>query len=123
MTGRASHFEMPVDDPDRAEAFYSAVFGWTFERFPGAPQYYGMVTTGPDSEPGINGGLFQRRNDAETSVTMDVESIEDTQKKIEHEGGRVVQGKMPIPGMGWFATCKDTEGNTFGLFTNDPEAA
>ena len=24
--------------------------------------------------------------------------------------------------MGWFATCKDTEGNTFGLWQNDPSA-
>jgi len=114
---------MPVDDPDRAEGFYTAVFGWKFERFPGAPQYYGMVTTGADAEPGINGGLFQRGDAGKTSITMDVESIEDTLKTVEKEGGKILQPKAPIPGMGWFATCEDTEGNTFGLFTNDPNAA
>jgi predicted enzyme related to lactoylglutathione lyase len=114
---------MPVDDPDRAERFYAAVFGWTFQRYEGAPRYYGMATTGADAEPGINGALFQRGEAGETTLTMDVESIEDTMKTIEKEGGKVLQGKTPIPGMGWFATCKDTEGNTFGLFTNDPDAA
>ena len=34
----------------------------------------------------------------------------------------VVQDKTPIPGMGWFATCTDSEGNKIGLFTNDEKA-
>jgi len=29
----------------------------------------------------------------------------------------------PIPIMGRIATCEDTEGNRFGLFTNDENAA
>src|SRR5262249_16685250 len=118
MTDRPSHFEIPVDDPDRAEAFYANVFGWAFQRYPGAPQYYGMATTG-ENTPGINGALFQRTDDAnETTLTMTVDSIEDTLKKIEAEGGQVVQGKGPVPGMGWFATCRDSEGNKIGLWTD-----
>jgi predicted enzyme related to lactoylglutathione lyase len=122
MPSRPTHFEVPVDDPDRAEKFYENVFGWKFDRYPGAPDYYGMATTG-DSTPGINGALFQRREGAGTSLTMEVGSIEDAIQTIESEGGAVVQGKTAIPGMGWFATCTDTEGNTFGLFTNDAGAA
>ena len=53
---------------------------------------------------------------------METDSIEDTLAKITAAAGSVVLGKTPIPHMGWFATCKDTEGNTFGLFTNDPSA-
>jgi predicted enzyme related to lactoylglutathione lyase len=121
MPSRPNHFEIPVDDPDRAERFYGSVFGWTFQRYPGAPQYYGMATTG-DTEPGINGALFQRADDSETTLTMSVDSIEDAIARVEAEGGRVVQGKTPVPSMGWFATCEDTEGNKFGLFTNDPDA-
>jgi predicted enzyme related to lactoylglutathione lyase len=30
---------------------------------------------------------------------------------------------MPVPSMGWFATCKDTEGNDFGLWQHDPSAS
>ena len=29
---------------------------------------------------------------------------------------------MPVPGMGWFSLCKDTEGNEFGLWQTDPNA-
>jgi predicted enzyme related to lactoylglutathione lyase len=29
---------------------------------------------------------------------------------------------MPVPSMGWFSLCKDTEGNEFGLWQNDPNA-
>jgi predicted enzyme related to lactoylglutathione lyase len=122
MPSRPSHFEIPVDDPDRAEKFYGSVFGWSFQRYPGAPQYYGMATTG-DAEPGINGALFQRDADSETTLTMSVDSIEDTLKAIEAAGGKVLLGKTAIPSMGWFATCRDTEGNQFGLYTNDPNAA
>jgi uncharacterized protein len=122
MPSRPSHFEIPVDDPDRAEKFYAAVFGWSFQRYEGAPEYYGMATTG-ETDPGINGALFQRGNDSETTLTMSVDSIEDAVEKIVAEGGTVIQDKMAIPSMGWFATCRDTEGNKFGLFTNDPNAS
>jgi uncharacterized protein len=121
MPSRPSHFEIPVDDPDRAERFYSNVFGWTFQRYPGAPQYYGMATTGED-QPGINGALYQRGENDGTQLTMSVDSIEDAIATIEREGGSVVQGKTPIPSMGYFAVCTDTEGNKIGVFTNDPSA-
>ena len=35
---------------------------------------------------------------------------------------RVVHRKS-IPNVGWFAYCKDTEGNVFGLIQNDKNAA
>src|SRR5437773_11640161 len=121
MPWRPNHFEIPVDDPDRAEAFYSAVFGWTFQRYPGAPQYYGLANTG-DTEPGINGALFQREADSGTTLTMGVDSIEDAVAKMREAGGSVIQEKTPVPTMGWFATCLDTEGNKIGLFERDRNA-
>lgn len=121
MADRPTHFEMPVDDADRAEKFYAAVFGWTFARYPGSPEYYGMATTG-DSNPGINGALYQRGDRSETVLTMSVDSIEDTTKLILAEGGQVIQDKAPIPGMGYFATYRDTEGNQIGVFKNDESA-
>ena len=122
MASRPTHFEVPVDDPERAEKFYGTVFGWTFQSFDGAPSYYGMASTG-DSDPGINGALFQRGDVAVTSLTMEVDSIESTCETIVAEGGSVTLGKTAIPGMGWFATCRDTEGNPFGLFTKDESAS
>jgi predicted enzyme related to lactoylglutathione lyase len=118
---RPTHFEIPVDDPDRAEKFYTDVFGWKFQRFEGAPQYYGLATTG-ESDAGINGALFQRGQETTTSVTMLVDSIEDATQKVKSAGGKILQDKMPIPGVGYFATCEDTEGNHFGVYKDDPSA-
>jgi predicted enzyme related to lactoylglutathione lyase len=118
---RPSHFEIPVDDADRAEAFYSKVFGWTFQRFEGAPDYYGMANTGEEN-PGINGALYKRGENSGTVLTMSVDSIEDAIATAEANGATVVLGKTPIPGMGYFANLKDTEGNTIGIFTNDETA-
>jgi predicted enzyme related to lactoylglutathione lyase len=120
---RPTHFEIPVDDPDRAEKFYAEVFGWGFQRYDGAPSYYGMANTGDDGKAGINGALFQRGDVDETSLTMEVDDIEAALAKIRAQGGEVLKEKSAIPSMGWFATCKDTEGNVFGLYTNDPSAA
>jgi uncharacterized protein len=122
MPSRPTHFEIPVDDPDRAEKFYTTVFGWTIQRYPDAPQYYGLAGTG-DSTPGIDGALYQRGQNTEVILTMSVDSIEDSTATILAEGGKVVQEKTPIPTMGWYATFLDTEGNIFGVFVNDPSAA
>jgi predicted enzyme related to lactoylglutathione lyase len=118
---RPTHFEIPVENPDRAEAFYRDVFGWTFQRFEGAPQYYGLATTG-EGEVGINGALFQRGAETGTTLTMSVDSIEEAVAKVKEKGGKVLQEKAPIPGVGWFATCEDTEGNHFGVFKDDANA-
>ncbi len=118
---RPTHFEIPVDDPDRAEAFYRDVFGWSFQRFEGAPSYYGLADTG-DGEPGINGALFQRHQDAGITLTMGVDSIEDAVATVQKKGGKLLQEKSPIPGIGYFATCEDTEGNRFGVFKDDSSA-
>ena len=91
MGNRPTHFEIPVDDPDRAEKFYSSAFGWTVQRYPGAPTYYGLAGTG-DTQPGIDGALMQRGEDSPgTRITMSVESIEDASAKIEAAGGKILQ--------------------------------
>jgi uncharacterized protein len=122
MGNRPTHFEIPVDDPDRAERFYTEAFGWTFNRFPGAPSYYGLATTGEESQRGIDGALYQRDEMTETSLTMGVDSIEDSTEKVLAAGGELITGKSPVPGMGYFAQFKDTEGNVIGIFENDPSA-
>ena len=49
---RISHFDIPADDPQRAQKFYQEVFDWTFEKWDG-PMDYWMANTGSE-EPGIN---------------------------------------------------------------------
>ena len=125
---RVVHFEIHAGDPQRAVNFYQKVFAWKFQKWEG-PMEYWLVTTGPDDQPGINGGLLQRRGeiDGEAVIayvcTVDVASVDDSTSTVQANGGQVVVPKMPIPGMGWLVYCKDTEGNIFGMMQSDPNAA
>jgi predicted enzyme related to lactoylglutathione lyase len=39
-----------------------------------------------------------------------------------NELGGKASDPMPVPGMGWFATCEDDQGNEFGLWQGDTSA-
>jgi predicted enzyme related to lactoylglutathione lyase len=124
--GRVVHFEIHADDPERAGRFYERAFGWTIHKWE-VPQEgldYWLVTTGPDSEPGINGGIMKRR-DPQGAVynTIAVDSVEAACRRLEDCGGKVVVPKFAVPGVGWVAYFRDTEGNVFGLHQADPSAA
>ena len=41
--------------------------------------------------------------------------------RVKELGGEA-DDPMPVPAMGWFVTCKDTQGNEFGLWQNDTSA-
>lgn len=125
---RVIHFEVHAENPERAIQFYSGTLGWEFTKWDG-PAPYWLIKTGPDSQPGINGGLVPRRGviDGQAVIayvcTVDTPSVDDYVKKILAAGGSIALPKMAIPGVGWLAYCKDTEGNIFGLMQADPKAA
>jgi predicted enzyme related to lactoylglutathione lyase len=119
---RPIHFEIPADDPARAIAFYETVFGWKFKKWEG-PMPYWLITTGADGEPGIDGGLLPRQHPNQPCVnTIGVADLDASVATVERSGGQVAVPKMPIPGVGWLAYCKDTEGHIFGMMQNDPAA-
>ena len=118
---RIVHFDLSGDNPEKLIPFYQRIFKWKFEKWEG-PMEYWMVTTGPDSEPGINGGLSKRQRDNLVVNTMGVEDIDAVIKQIKESGGKIVTEKAAIPGVGWFAQFKDPEKNLFGLMQDDPEA-
>jgi predicted enzyme related to lactoylglutathione lyase len=119
---RPIHFDLSADNPERAMGFYKEVFGWKFEKWSG-PMEYWMVTTGDEKEPGINGGLTRKGESGMPNMnTVSVSSVDEFSKKITDKGGKILMPKMAIPSIGWFATCQDTEGNTFGIMQNDPSA-
>lgn len=119
---RITHFDLYADDPDRAARFYREVFRWRTEKWTGGMDYW-LITTGPDDEPGINGGLGKRKDPSDhTTNTVDVASLSETQARIVAAGGRVLEPRRPIPGVGWFALFADTEGNRFGLMEADAQA-
>jgi uncharacterized protein len=119
---RVIHFELPADNPERAVEFYKKTFGWSFQKWEG-PQEYWLVNTGPDTQPGINGGLLRRQYPgAATCNTVGVSSVDQAVATIAKNGGKIVVPKMPIPGVGYLVYCSDTEGNVFGVLQPDPNA-
>ena len=119
---RIVNFDIYADDPDRAVNFYKSVFGWKTEEWTGGMDYW-LITTGPDNEPGIDGGLGRRRDPTDhITNTVDVASLKETGAKITAAGGKVLEPRMPVPGIGWFALCADSEGNRLGLMESDPGA-
>jgi predicted enzyme related to lactoylglutathione lyase len=118
---RVVHFEIPVDDPERGVKFYQRVFDWKIDKWDG-PEDYWLVTTGEKNEPGIDGAIMRRMPGATTINTIDVPSVDEFTKKVTEAGGKIVMPKTPVPGIGYFVYCADTEGNVFGMMQNDPSA-
>ncbi len=124
---RVVHFEIHADDPQRAVNFYQNVFGWQINKWEG-PEDYWLVTTGANNEPGINGAILKRRGPINSDAviayvcTIDVPDIDEAITKATSQGGTVALPKMPVPGVGWLAYYKDSEGNIFGMLQTDAAA-
>jgi predicted enzyme related to lactoylglutathione lyase len=117
---RIVHFEIPTTNPKRSSDFYKKALGWKIKQW-GKEQYW-MVTTGADSEPGINGGIMPKKDLKSTVNTVGVASVDKALKKILAAGGKVVRPKIAIPTMGWLAYCADPDGNVFGIMEMSADA-
>ena len=119
---RVVHFDFPADDLERAAAFYHDVFGWQVNKWEG-PMTYWFLISGDDSEPGINGAVAPRSGPEDRMTnTIGVEDLDAAIANIVAAGGTIVQPKGAVPGVGYLAIFKDTEGNLLGLMQDDPEA-
>lgn len=129
---RPVHFEIQAQEPERAIKFYTEVFGWKIDKWPGLGwDYWVVMTADKDSkEPGINGGLLHRPEKISAEecgvnafvCTMEVENYDATEQKILASGGKVAMPKFALAGMAWQGYYLDTEGNTFGIHQADKNA-
>jgi Fe-S oxidoreductase/predicted enzyme related to lactoylglutathione lyase len=121
--GRVIHFEIHCDDLDRAERFYTEVFGWRIDRREGAAVDYRLISTGREDQPGSDGALFRRRGASagvRASVsTIQVASLEEIDRRVAAAGGERVANAAEIAGVGSVAYFKDSEGNVFGALEPD----
>ena len=119
---RLVHFEMNVKDVHKTISFYEDLFGWKFKKWDG-PMDYWLIMTGDEEEPGIDGGLgYEEEGFPKVVNTIDVGDIDEIIKKIESKGGAIVRPKHAVPGVGWLAYFKDSEGVMSGIMQNDPNA-
>jgi uncharacterized protein len=126
---RPVHFEIQAADPNRAITFYTALFGWVFNKWAGPADYW-LIKTGEAATMGIDGGLLPRKGPPPVAMqgvnayvcTIGVTDLDTTLKQVATLGTAVVVPKMPIPGVGWLAYANDTEGNIFGMMQPDSAA-
>ena len=119
MAGQMVHLEIPAGDTARSRGFWSGLFGWEFQAMEGSPTEYHMTRFSETT-----GGAIME-DDGSTKgprVYFDVDDINAAVSRVKELGGEASDG-MPVPGMGWFSTCKDVQGNDFGLWQNDPNAS
>jgi predicted enzyme related to lactoylglutathione lyase len=111
---RVLHFELHVEDPNRAVKFYQTVFGWEIDKWKG-PMDYWILKSGDNTNPGIDGGMTKRQSPSSSVVNyIAVASADEYSKKVKDAGGKILQPKMTVPGL-----CQDTEGITFGIIQPD----
>jgi uncharacterized protein len=117
------HFDIATDNPQRAKDFYESLFGWKMISPPGMTDYYLIETEDINGNKGVGGGLGKRGDPSQRITSyIGVDNIDKYSKKVAGLGGKV-QPKMPVPGWGYLAICLDTEGNAFGLWQDDKNAA
>jgi predicted enzyme related to lactoylglutathione lyase len=105
------HFEIPVDDIARAQAFYAEVLGFAYEPW---GDEMGIVRQ-PDGE-GINGDLHLRGTTPHPTVVFTVERIEDTVALAVASGGEQLGEIQPLDENSRWVYIKDSEGNIIGLY-------
>jgi hypothetical protein len=117
-------FNIPVQDMEGAIIFYNRVFGWTIDPVRGGGGDYHRVETIPVDREGvpqvrgaINGGLFRKGTHGVdvTFLELEVESIDETLRKVLENGGNLVREKRPMLDFAFFAIVQDPDGNHLGL--------
>ena len=120
MAGKLVHFEVPAQDTRRALDFYGGLFGWEFQAYEGSPSEYHMTRTAEDQGGAVHDAA-QGGGIPGIFPYFDVHDIRAAGARVRELGGKAEE-PGPVPNMGWYCRCQDTEGNDFGLWQNDPSA-
>ena len=124
---KPTYFDLTVQNLGEARRFFEHVLGWRFEEFPMPYEYY-RITAGPQDELGIDGGIGEIKDaplaagQPVTQVTIPVPNIDETIEKVKASGGSILERKMAIPSIGWYATCAEPGGLKFGIIQAAPDA-
>ena len=130
MKNSVAHFEIYTDDNETLAKFYTSLFDWAIQPMPG--MNYSWVKTiatndkGMPTEPGgINGGMIKRPDGYTTRAWVNyvnVDSVDESAKRAQDLGAKLMKPKAAVPNMGWFAMLLDPEGNPFALWQTDANA-
>jgi predicted enzyme related to lactoylglutathione lyase len=118
MAGEVVHIEVPAKDADRAQRFYSELFGWQFQPSQMPDMDYRMARLSESAGAAV---FPADEVTGHPNYYHDVADIDASLAKVRDLGGDAGD-KAPVPGFGWFAACKDSEGNAFHLWQSDSSA-
>ena len=113
--------ELGTNDTQKAGEFYSHVFGWTRQSFPGSPIEYTVFN---NEDKGI-GGMYQITPEMgpippHWMVYFAADDCDATVQKATGLGANVMKPAEDIPGVGRFAILTDPQGAVFALLKPQP---
>lgn len=121
MTATLAHFAINSSAIDSSKTFYEKVFGWKITAW-GPPGFYQIEGAG------IRGALQGRRDliAGERTLgfecTLSVENIDETEKRVLANGGKIVLPRSVISGVGTLMFFQEPGGNVFGAMQYDANA-
>ncbi len=112
---KIDYLEFPAKDLEKAKAFFSAVFDWSFIDY--GPDYVAF------SNAGILGGFYKSdlSSSTESGSALTVfysNDLAKTQSKIENAGGLIIQAIFSFPGGSRFH-FSDPNGNEYAVWSED----
>ena len=118
-----AHFAINADDVERARRFYEKVFGWKFSAW-GPPDFYQIEAKGSPVMGALQGRreLVRGQRTVGFECTIAVPSIEDAERAVLANGGKIALARSVIVGVGTLAFFQDPEGNVFGAMQYDRDA-
>lgn len=109
------HVEIPAASVEGAGKFYQDLFGWKLQHMP--EMNYTMWEAGDGSGGGFP-AVSADNPAGQVLIYIASDDIDADLKNAVSLGGKVVQPKTEIPGMGWFGIFQDPTGNALGLYTS-----
>jgi uncharacterized protein len=116
MGKKIVHVEFPAQDLERGRKFWESVGGWSLNDAGMPGIQYLMFQEGDQG-----GAVFSMEGQSGTTIYLGTEDIDGDLAQVRELGGEAEE-KQPIPSIGWFARCKDSEGNEFSLYQSDENA-
>lgn len=108
---KVTHFEITATDVAATAEFYGRVFGWKTGPSEFIPGY---VLLGLGTSEG--GAVMERKyHNQPTIVWFEVDDLDATIEKVVAAGGRAVNAKQSLPGVGDLVYVADPEGTVIGL--------
>ncbi|MGH1538456.1 MAG: VOC family protein [Gammaproteobacteria bacterium] len=111
---KINYLELPAKDINATKKFFTAAFDWSFTDY--GPDYTAF------ENQGLDGGFFTSDQFSSTQngaalIVFYSNTLEETQTKIEHAGGSIIQEIFSFPGGRRFHFA-DPNGNEFAVWSD-----